>query len=243
MLGAALLVGVAIPAAAQSTPTLWSTAPPASTQSKNLAPGFSALAKGARVVIMPTDIELFSISAGGVLEPKADWTDIASKHFKAAMIEKKQKLGLSSIELTAKQADEADEVNALHGAIARAVSIHHFGALPLPSKDGKLDWSIGEPVQLIQKMTGADYALFSWVRDSYTSDERKAAMVAIAVLSLGRVVPTAGGLQTGYASLVDLKTGRVLWFNRLQRGSGDLREADKAAETVDALLSEFPVTK
>ena len=96
---------------------------------------------------------------------------------------------------------------------------------------------------MIQKMTGADYALFSWVRDSYTSDERKATMVAIAVLSLGRVVPIAGGQQTGYASLVDLKTGQVLWFNRLARGSGDLREADKASETVEALLSEFPVTK
>ena len=241
---AALLAAVAVPAAAQSTaPTLWSKAPPASTQSKNLAAGFSSLPKGARVVIMPTDIELFSISAGGVLEPKADWTEAASKHFKEAMIEKKQKLGLSSVELTANQADEVEEVNALHGAIARAISIHHFGALTLPSKDGKLDWSIGEPVQLIRQMTGADYALFSWVRDSYTSDERKAAMVGIAILTLGRVVPIAGGLQTGYASLVDLNTGRVLWFNRLQRGSGDLREADKAAETVEALLSEFPITK
>ena len=63
-------------------------------------------------------------------------------------------------------------MNALHGAIARAINIHHFGTLALPSKDGKLDWSIGEPVKQIREMTGADYALFSWVRDSYTSDER-----------------------------------------------------------------------
>ena len=224
----ALLAIVAIPAAAQS---------------RNLAPGFSALPKGAKVVIMPTDIELFSISGGGILEPKADWTEAASRHFKAAMLEKKQKLDLASIELTTKQADEADEVNALHGAIARAINIHHFGTLALPSKDGKLDWSLGEPAQLIRKMTGADYALFSWVRDSYVSDERVGVMVAMAVLSLGRVVPTGGGVQTGYASLVDLNTGRVLWFNRLQRGSGDLREAAKAAETVEALLSGFPVTK
>jgi HAMP domain-containing protein len=228
MFAAALLAAIAVPAAAQS---------------KNLAPGFSALPKGARVVIMPTDIELFSISGGGVLEPKADWTEAASKYFKAALIEKKQKLGLSSVELTTQQADEADEVNALHGAVARAISLHHFGTLALPSKEGKLDWSMGEPVQQIKKMTGADYALFSWVRDSYTSDERKAAMVAMAVLSLGRVVPTRGGTQTGYASLVDLNTGRVLWFNRLARGSGDLREADKAAETVEALLTEFPISK
>jgi HAMP domain-containing protein len=215
---------------------------PVLAQSKNLAPGFTSLPKGARIVIMPTDIELFSISGGGVLEPKADWTEAASRHFKSALIEKKAKLGLSTIELTAKQADEADEVNALHGAVARAIAMHHFGPLSLPTKDGKLDWSIGEPTQLIKKMTGADYALFSWVRDSYASDERKAAMVAIAVLSLGRAVAT-GGMQTGYASLVDLNTGRVMWFNRLARQSGDLREADKAAETVDSLLDKFPVTQ
>jgi len=215
---------------------------PVLAQSKNLAPGFTTLPKDARVVLMPTDIELFSMSAGGVLEPKADWTEAASRYFKSALIEKEKKLGLSTIELSAQQADQADEVNALHGAVARAIALHHFGPMPLPTKEGKLDWSMGEPVRLIKQMTGADYALFSWVRDSYASDERKAAMVAIAVLSLGRAVAT-GGVQTGYASLVDLNTGQVMWFNRLSRASGDLREAEKAAETIDSLLDTFPVAK
>jgi hypothetical protein len=67
-------------------------------------------------------------------------------------------------------------------------------------------------------------------------------MVAVAVLTLGRAVP-GGGAQVGYASLVDLNTGQVVWFNRLQRGSGDLREADKAGETLNALLQQFPVAK
>ena len=38
----------------------------------------------------------------------------------------------------------------------------------------------------------------------------------------------AGGSQTGYASLVDLRTGRVVWFNNLARGFGDLREPEPA---------------
>jgi HAMP domain-containing protein len=215
---------------------------PVLAQSKNLAPGFTTLPKGAKIALMPTDIELFSVSAGGVLEPKADWTEAAAKHFKNALIEKERKLGLPTVELTAQQAEQADEINVLHGAVARAIAVHHFGALALPTKEGKLDWSMGEPVQLIKTMTGADYALFTWVRDSYASDERKAAMVAIAVLTLGRAVAT-GGMQTGYASLVDLNTGRVMWFSRLVRASGDLREADKAGETIDSLLETFPSTK
>lgn len=213
-------------------------------QTPNLAPGFSTLPKGSKVAIMPVDLELFSISAGGVPEPRADWTEAAHSHFKAALLQKKQAFGLTAIDLSEKDADQFAELNGLHAAIARAIAMHHFGpsSLHLPTKDGKLDWSLGESTQALKQATGADYALFSWVRDGYASAERQAAMVAIAVLSLGRAIP-GGGAQTAYASLVDLSTGRVLWFNWLRRGSGDLREADKAVETLDVLLRDFPVAK
>jgi hypothetical protein len=208
-------------------------------QSKNLAPGFATLPKGATVALMPADIELFSISAGGVLEPKADWTEAAGTHFKTALLKKKEALGLRTVQLSDKDADELAEVNTLHAAVARAIDLHHFGPMSLPTKEGKLDWSLGEAAALVKTATGADYALFSWVRDSYASAERKAAMIGLALLGVG----VAGGAQVGYASLVDLNTGRVVWFNRLARAHGDLREAEPAAETVEALLSAFPSSK
>jgi hypothetical protein len=210
-------------------------------QSKNLAQGFVALPKDAKVVIMPTDIELFSISGGGVLEPKADWTEAANKHFKAALIEKKKSLGATATELSENDADDVADVNALHAALARAIAMHHFGisALNLPTKDGKLDWSMGDSVRRVKERSGADYALFSWIRDSYASGERVAAMVVLALFGVG--IP--GGAQVGYASLVDLNTGQIMWFNRLMRVSGDLREAAKATETLNALLDNFPGTQ
>jgi hypothetical protein len=208
-------------------------------QSKNLATGFASLPKGAKVVLMPVDIELFSISGGGVAEPKADWTEMATKHFKAALVAKKKTLGLESIELSERDADEFEEINNLHGAVARAIALHHFGQLNLPTKGGKLDWSLGEAVYPIRQKTGADYAIFNWVRDSYASSERKAAMVMLALVGVG----IGGGIQTGYSSLVDLNTGRIVWFSRLLRASGDLREPEPAAETVRALLETFPVSR
>jgi hypothetical protein len=93
---------------------------------------------------------------------------------------------------------------------------------------------------MLKEKTGADYALFSWIRDSYASAERVATTLALAVLGIG-VFP--GAMQTGYASLVHLDTGRVVWFNRLIRLTGDLREPGRAAETLDALLAEFPSAK
>lgn len=208
--------------------------------SMNLAEGFRGLPRGARVVLMPVDMELFSISAGGVREPRADWTDAASGFFRKALLIKKEKLDIRTVELNEDDADEMGEINRLHAAVASAIALHHFNsALNLPTKAGKLDWSLGEAVQAIKGKTGADYALFNWVRDSYASDERKAAMVVMALFGVG----LAGGFQVGYSSLVDLNTGRVLWFNRLIRGSGDLREAKSAEETLDALMENFPTAR
>jgi hypothetical protein len=210
--------------------------------SRNLAPGFETLPRDAKLLIMPTDIELFLVSAGGVPEPRADWTEAANRHFKAALAQKKKSLGVVSLELSEKDADDAAEINTLHAAIARSIQLHHFGPgmLNLPTKEGKLDWSMGEPVRILKGKTGADYALFSWIRDSYASAERVAATILLAVVGIG-IHP--GGVQIGYASLVELDTGRIVWFNQLARSSGDLREPDKAAETLDALLTQFPATK
>lgn len=216
-------------------------AAPALAQTRNLAPGFTTLPAAAKVVLMPTDVELFSISGGGVPEPKADWTEAAGKYFKLALVEKKTALGLQTQELAEKDSEELEEVNTVHAAIARSIALHHFGPgfLHLPTKADRLDWSMGEAVREIKARTGADYALFSWVRDSYASSERIATMVVMAMFGVG----VQGGMQIGYASLVDLNSGQVVWFNRLARASGDLREQKGAVETVGALLDQFPVAK
>jgi hypothetical protein len=45
-----------------------------------------------------------------------------------------------------------------------------------------------------------------------------------------------GGMQVGVASLVDLRTGQVVWHNLLVDQTGDLRNPAGARETADDLL-------
>ena len=204
---------------------------------RQLAPGFTARTADSRLLVLPADMELYSMSAGGVVEPRADWTDAAQKHFADALVAERKLLGRAVTTLTPAQADEFSDIVTLHRAVADAISLHHKGGLlELATKGNRLDWSLGDAVQPLRERTGADYALFTWIRDSYASNERKAAMVALALL--GAI--TLGGEQQGYASLVDLRTGRVVWFNQLDRMSGDLRSAEPAVETVHALLKGFP---
>lgn len=206
--------------------------------SKHLAPGFAKLPPAAKLVLMPVDVELYSLSAGGVAEPKADWTANAQKHMKAELVQRTQTLGLTTQVMDDLAADEFAEPMALHAAVARSIALHHSqgGPWSLPTKGGKLDWSFDEALRDLKAKSGADYGLFIWVRDSYASAERKLAMVGLALLGVG----ITGGVQVGYASLVDLHSGQVLWFNQLARASGDLREPKEAAESIDVLLSGFP---
>jgi len=203
---------------------------------RQLAPGFKQLPKDATVLIAPLDIELFSISAGGVLEPKADWTAAAQSHMRQALIDRAKAMGIKTQEVDADVADDHAEALTLHAAVAQSIALHHFGPMKLPAKEDRLDWSFGDSLRPLAQRTGARYGLFTWVRDSYASSERVAAIVVMSLLGVGM----SGGMQVGYASLVDLETGQVLWFNHLVRASGDLREAKPATESVSALLSAFP---
>jgi hypothetical protein len=242
-LAALVLVACAPALAQQPGSTGMSSSYKAATErsARNFAPGFQGRPPGSKLVIVPIDMELFSVGAGGVAEPRADWTEAAQKHFRQALKARKDVVDLHTIELSDADLDELAQINALHGAVAEAVFTHHMMKLPdLPTKDGRLEWTLGEAVDPLRTKTSADYALFFWVRDSYATAERKAAMVAMAVL-FGVYMP--GGSQVGYASLVDLKTGRIVWFNNLARGFGDLREAEAARETVESLMSSFPQAK
>ena len=207
--------------------------------SPNLAPGFTSLKASDRLLLMPIDVELYSVSLGGIQEPRADWTAKAQAYMNQAIQAREAQARVGVVELSAQQVDDAAELVSLHAAVAQAIALHQFGGSmwALPTKAGKLDWSFGDAMQPLQSASGAQYALFIWVRDSYASAERVAASIALAFIGIG-IAP--GGAQVGYASLVDLQSGQVVWFNRLLRAYGDLREPGPARESIDALLVGFP---
>jgi hypothetical protein len=69
-----------------------------------------------------------------------------------------------------------------------------------------------------------DYALFLYAQDGYASTVAWRCRCGHCRLP-DRIVRAAdrGGSQFAYASLVDLRTGDVVWFNVLQAQTGDIR--------------------
>lgn len=193
-----------------------------------------------RIVVMPLDVELSQLTAGGMQQPHAEWTETALKHMRAALEEEARVRKVRLVDFRPDRGAPADretslELVKLHRAVGGAVLVHQYlPGLALPSKEGKLDWSLGPAVAAIARAHDADYALFLFVRDSYATAGRVAVIVVGALLGAG--VP--GGQQVGFATVVDLKTGDIVWFNRLVRAHGDLRTPEAAAETVKALVSD-----
>ena len=62
-------------------------------------------------------------------------------------------------------------------------------------------------------------------------------MIGAAILGVG----ITGGQQVAFASLVDLNTGNIVWFNLLQSSSGDLRTPDASRKVIASLLKDIPL--
>jgi hypothetical protein len=195
------------------------------------------------VLLIEPDIILFELTAGGLEEPRADWTETAKVNVARKLTEILQRSGdrLIPYQPPEKISDRMlaqEQILKLHEVVGQTVLIHKYIPLyELPTKQGCFDWGLGECVKSLKEETGADYALFVYLRDSYTSPGRAALMVAAAVFGVG--IP--GGMQLGFASLVDLQTGQIVWFNRLISPVGDLRTPEAAEKAIQELLVNIPL--
>ncbi len=196
-----------------------------------------------RVLVMPMDVELQELTAGGELLPQAAWTATGRANVAQAISALMAERGDALVNYGG--ADSEGEIDAahlqvvkLHGVVGGTIIAHSYiPALKLPTKDGKLDWTLGEQAAALRDSYDADYALFVFFRDSFSTGGRAAVVFFGALLG----VHVQGGLQIGFASLVDLRSGDVVWFNRLFSQAGDLRKPDMAHDATKTLLKDLPL--
>ncbi len=197
--------------------------------------------RGAKVLIMQPDVEVSELTVGGLLEPNAAWTAAAERNIDRALERVLAEQGANWVHLNPNgkliRTPAVSQLVKLHGAVGASILVHDYaGGVPLLNKNGKFDWTLGKDAAILGKAYKADYALFVFFRDSFSSDARIALNVLTALVGAG----VRGGQQLGFASLVDLRTGKIVWFNIMARGTGDLREAEAAVDASQVLLAELP---
>jgi len=208
-----------------------------------------------KLLVMRPDVSVGSVTTGGMVEPRADWTETARSKLLAALRAQQATRGGNVFIMEKRDSlpgvdpEAVAELERLHYAVGSSIALHKYSGAYLPTKRGKgLDWTLGEDAVALGRRTGYQYALFLYAEDSFASSGRVALQVlGIAGCFVGFCAPTVGGGgQFAYASLVDLRTGEVAWFNVVQASSqvagikmGDIRTDEGAAQLVDRLLDRM----
>jgi len=207
-----------------------------------------------RLLVMRPDVAVNSLTTGGMSQPRADWTEQARGNvIEAPRAEQAGHGGKVLVlarrnELPNVSAEEIADLERLHYAVGNSIALHKYSGYALPTKRGKgLEYTLGEDAVSLGRRTGYDYALFLYAEDNIASTGRTALQViGVAGCIIGFCAPSGGSNQFAYASLVDLRTGEVVWFNVLATGSqlpgvtfGDVRKPEGAAQMVDRLLGRM----
>nr|WP_165388238.1 hypothetical protein [Sphingomonas populi] len=205
-------------------------------------PGFTLRPGSTRILLIRPTIKVGAQSTGGMFEPNADWTQQARDNLGAALDAAQQQLGNQVIvaqEPIGPAAATFAGYRALFSVLADSVIEYQFfpgNRLPTKKRKGAFEWTMGPGVAEIAKGTGCDYALFIFDEDQYGSTGRKFLQVFAAMA----YVQVKSGEHRGYAGLVDLHSGDLVWLNADQAMGGDVRTVEGAQKRVRQLLENFP---
>ncbi|MEJ7926028.1 hypothetical protein WG908_04570 [Sphingobium sp. AN641] len=205
-------------------------------------PGFTLPTGSARIVLMRPSISVGEQSTGGMFEPNADWTMQARDNLARAIAAVQGQLGNSVVDIIEPVGADAAalaEYQGLFSTVADQVIVYQFfpgNRLPTKKRKDSFEWTMGPGVATLPGLAGADYALFIATEDQFGSTGRKAVQLLAA---LGGVsVPV--GVHKGFAGLVDIRTGDLVWLNADLQMGGDVRTAEGAQRRVAQLFEGFP---
>jgi hypothetical protein len=202
-------------------------------------------AAGTGIIVLKPDIELNLLTASGLQEPNSEWSRQALANIETS---------LGSVLATRQQrfipldgdtiiSGRANQVLRLHDAVATSILVFNYGLLGLPTKKSTdFDWTLGPGALEIARASAqgsdAKYALVIFGRGSYSSGGRVAMMIVGA--AFGASVPLGG--QQVYASLIELSTGKIVWFNVATAGpQDDMRKPEGANGLITTLMKDAPL--
>jgi hypothetical protein len=202
-------------------------------------------AAGTGILVLKPDIELSLLTTSGLQEPNTQWSREALVNVQATLgtvLEGRQQRFIA-FDPDSIVSGRTNQILRLHDAVANSILAFNYGILTLPTKKrDNFDWTLGpgalELARASAAGTDAKYALITLARGSYASGGRWA--VAIAGAALGASVPMGG--QQIYASLIELETGKVVWFNVATAGpQNDMRKPEGARGLITTLMKDVPL--
>lgn len=199
--------------------------------------------------VVPPEIKLHQLSAGGVREQRDDWTEAARANARATLESMRPEhiVYLRDASLPPDLVAELAEVQALYRTIDANITMFGNPWVGLPGAAGRFDFSVGS-VDRICDAVDADALLLIYGEDDYFTGSRKfmtglgvvASIAATAMTGNAVMMTPSSGTEHISATLV-ARDGTLLWYEVLGAGRiGDLREPEGLRSTIENLLSSMP---
>jgi len=199
-----------------------------------------------KIVLLPVDVRVNEISAGGATEEVGEWSEKAKQNIlnsvKTEVSKNNKFLIVEMAQLSEKETSVVEEHVALYERVYLSAN---YAASPATGPDWKdkvkkFEYSLGEGMSFLQEKTGADAALILVGQDHVSSDGRKAAIFLAAMAGVS--IPLGHSFLT--AGIVDLNSGDVLWIDHtFSGGNKDMREASDVDDMIKDIINNYPGIK
>ncbi len=198
-----------------------------------------------RVALLPLDVDVYEMSAGGVREEVPEWSAAAETNIRAALLISRDRSGgccvterVDSSRLTAQERALLEEHLTLYRTVVFNAML--YGASWANKKD-RFDYTLGDGLQFLKTRYGVDAGLIVIGHDVVSTSGRKTTAAVGALF--GIAVPLGHSLLIG--GLVDFESGDLLWLNRVidAGGTTDLRDADSSLKLAGELVQGYPGLK
>ena len=193
-----------------------------------------------RVLLLPSDFAVLELSASGIAETVPDWTKAADASLDEAargLLTRNPNFELVTLpELTADEQAVLKEHVALYKLTAFTASQMLKLGGAWGEKRTHFNYTLGGGLDFLAQKSGADAALCIAGAQVKSSGGRVAMFLLLAVT--GVAIPLGGAEIT--AGLIDLKSGDVTWMDFAAGVQGDVRAAEGANGTLDALIGRYP---
>jgi hypothetical protein len=199
-----------------------------------------------QIVLLPVDVDVYEMSAGGVKEEVPEWSSTAETNIRNALLVSKGSGGkccvtrpVDTSSLTANEREILEEHLALFNTVATNAV---WATLPYNAawhfKAEHFDYTLGDGLGFLKEKYGLDAGLVITGEDVVSSSGRKTTAVLGAMF--GIAIPLGHSMLIG--GLVDFSTGDVLWMNHVISAAGqdDLRDPASCIELAKSLMKEYP---
>jgi len=200
-----------------------------------------------KILLLPPDIRVHEVSAGGVVEKVDAWTETANGHAAKSV----RQIGIDGrlfevqerADLAAADKEALDQHLALYELVAISADFSRSGPFaPWRERAQNFDYSLGPGLRDLAERGDIDAALIIIGSDYISSAGRKAQMAlgVLAAALTGVAVIPQGGISYVSVGVIDLRSGDLLWFSTNRGPQNDLRQEEQVQSILKRLFQEYP---